>query len=220
MSKPILVVDNYDSFVYTIVSYLRELGAECVVYENDKIDVDLVEDDQVAGVLISPGPGTPSQAGGSLEVMSRCAARATPTLGVCLGHQALAELFDGAVVQADQVIHGHASTVYHDGVGVFAGVPGPFTATRYHSLVVDPASVPPELLVTAWTSDNVIMGLAHRSLPMAGVQFHPESVLSEHGHRMLANWLAQCGLVEAMRRYQGLSPRLRCGRGAASEVSS
>lgn len=220
MSKPILVVDNYDSFVYTIVSYLRELGAECLIYANDNIDVDLVEEDRVAGVLISPGPGTPSHAGGSLDLMGRCATRATPVLGVCLGHQALAELYGGRVVPARQIVHGHASTVHHDAVGIFAGVPGPFAATRYHSLVVDPDSVPPELLVTAWTSDNVIMGLAHRSLPLVGVQFHPESVLSQHGHRMLANWLAQCGQIEAMRRFQGLSPRLRLGEGAPADVPS
>jgi para-aminobenzoate synthetase component II len=172
----VLVIDNYDSFVYTIVGYLRQLGARCRVVRNDEVGVEAVED--VAGVLLSPGPGTPDRAGVSPAMVERCAETGTPLLGVCLGHQALAEVFGATVTQAEELMHGKTSLVHHRGAGVLDGLPDPFTATRYHSLAVVRNTVPDELDVTASTDGGVVMGLQHRELPLYGVQFHPESVLT------------------------------------------
>ncbi|MCM3661173.1 aminodeoxychorismate/anthranilate synthase component II [Georgenia satyanarayanai] len=202
----LLVVDNYDSFVWTIVGYLEQLGASTVVQRNDAVTADPRDFD---GVLVSPGPGTPKEAGASLEVIERCAEHRVPMLGVCLGHQALGELFGGTVTHATELMHGKTSPVEHDGSGVFAGLPTPFTATRYHSLAVDAATVPEDLVVTATTAGGVVMGLQHRELPLHGVQFHPESVLTEHGHRLLANWLAVTGDAEAPARSEGMAPLVR-----------
>ncbi|WP_152188987.1 aminodeoxychorismate/anthranilate synthase component II [Georgenia satyanarayanai] len=202
----LLVVDNYDSFVWTIVGYLEQLGASTVVQRNDDVTADPRDFD---GVLVSPGPGTPKEAGASLEVIERCAEHRVPMLGVCLGHQALGELYGGTVTHAAELMHGKTSPVEHDGSGVFAGLPTPFTATRYHSLAVDAATVPEELDVTATTAGGIVMGLQHRELPLHGVQFHPESVLTEHGHRLLANWLAVTGDAEAPARSAGLAPLVR-----------
>lgn len=188
----ILVVDNYDSFVFNLVQYLQQLGAECVVRRNDEVGVDDVDALAVDGVLLSPGPGVPAEAGVTEEMVRWCAGR-MPVLGVCLGHQAIAEVYGGIVDRAEELLHGRTSEVLHDGLGVLAGLPQPFTATRYHSLAVIDGSVPDELEVTARTRAGVIMGLRHRQHPIEGVQFHPESVLTQGGHRILANWLAICG---------------------------
>ena len=184
----VLVIDNYDSFTYNLVQYLGELGAEPVVHRNDEIDLAGIEEMAPDAILISPGPGTPDDAGISLDVIREWSGR-RPILGVCLGHQAIGQVFGGAVVRADEVMHGKTSLVEHDGSGVFAGLPSPFEATRYHSLVVDPASVPDELVVTATTRDGVIMGLRHRSHDVEGVQFHPESILTATGHQLLQRFL-------------------------------
>lgn len=212
----ILVVDNYDSFVYTIVGYLDQLGARTVVVRNDAVpepdaegrfhDADGTVFD---GVLVSPGPGTPKEAGQSEQVIRACAASRTPMLGVCLGHQALAEVYGATVTHAPELMHGKTSLVEHEGEGVLAGLPAPFTATRYHSLAVVSDTVPSALEVTASTSGGVIMGLQHRDLPLHGVQFHPESVLTEGGHRLLANWLEACGLDGAVERSAGMAPLVR-----------
>ena len=198
----ILVVDNYDSFVYTIVGYLDQLGADTVVVRNDAVpepDPDGVfrdaEGTPFDGVLVSPGPGTPHDAGASEDVIRACAQSRTPMLGVCLGHQALAEVYGATVKHAPELMHGKTSLVEHDGTGVLAGLRSPFTATRYHSLAVVPETVPDELVVTGTTATGVVMGVQHRELPLHGVQFHPESVLTEGGHRMLATWLTTCGLT-------------------------
>jgi len=203
----ILVIDNYDSFVYTIVGYLRQMGAETVVVRNDAVDFSVIS--AFDGVLVSPGPGTPADAGASMEVTRACAAVAMPMLGVCLGHQALAEAFGGVVSHAPELMHGKTSLVSHEGGSVLSGLPSPFTATRYHSLAVETASVPAELEVTATTANGIIMGLRHRELPLHGVQFHPESVLTEGGHRLLANWLEMCGMPDPAGRSAGLSPLVR-----------
>ncbi len=202
--RRILVVDNYDSFVYTIVGYLEQLGAECRVVRNDAVAPSEVSEHD--GVLVSPGPGTPEEAGVSLEVIRACAQRRTPMFGVCLGHQALAVAFGAVVDRAPELVHGKTSLVHHDGTGVLEGLPSPFTATRYHSLTIEPATLPPELLTTGHTDSGVIMSVRHRELPLHGVQFHPESVLTEGGHRMLANFLAMCGDPQAIARSEGLSP--------------
>lgn len=203
----ILVVDNYDSFVYTIVGYLNQLGAETVVVRNDAVPP-LAERTGFDGVLVSPGPGTPAEAGASMAVIRDCAQTGTPMLGVCLGHQALGEVYGGTVTHAPELMHGKTSEVEHEGAGVLDGLASPFTATRYHSLAVVSGTVSDELVVTARTGD-VIMGLQHRSLPLFGVQFHPESVLTEGGHRLLANWLRVCGDDEAVERSAGLHPLVR-----------
>lgn len=199
----ILVVDNYDSFVYNLVQYLAQLGAEVQVRRNDDVTLDEVR--HFDGVLISPGPGTPSQAGICLELV-RSKAGKVPILGVCLGHQAIAEAFGATVDRAPELLHGKTSSVHHTGAGILDGLPDPFTATRYHSLAVVPDTVPNDLVVTGWTDSGVIMALRHRELPVEGVQFHPESVLTEGGHRMLANWLAICGDPGAVERSHDLAP--------------
>ena len=200
----ILVVDNYDSFVFNLVQYLGQLGAECVVMRNDEVKVS--DADNYDGVLISPGPGTPEEAGVTMEMIRYCAEKKIPLFGVCLGHQAIAAVFGGVVSRAPELLHGKTSQVHHKEVGVFYELPSPFTATRYHSLAVERDSVPPELEITGETENGIVMGLRHKSLPIEGVQFHPESVLTEHGHAMLANWLVECGDKDARSRAIGLSP--------------
>jgi anthranilate synthase/aminodeoxychorismate synthase-like glutamine amidotransferase len=193
----IVVIDNYDSFVYNLVQYLGELGAEPVVYRHDAIDENGIRELVPDGLLISPGPGTPDDAGISCEVI-RSLGESVPVLGVCLGHQCIGQVFGGQVVRAAAVMHGKTSVIHHDGRGIFTGLQDPLVATRYHSLVVAPASVPDVLEVTATTDDGTIMGLRHRTLPIEGVQFHPESILTAEGHRLLANWLSGCGQPEAL----------------------
>ena len=188
----ILVIDNYDSFTYNLVQYLRELDAEVEVYRTDRVSVADIAAMRPAGILISPGPGTPADAGVSLEVIRELGAEIS-ILGVCLGHQSIAEAFGGRVVRAERLMHGRTSPVEHDGRGVFEGLPSPFTATRYHSLIVDKDELPDSLEATAFTPEGELMGLRHRSLPIHGVQFHPEAFLTEHGHAMLRNWLALAG---------------------------
>ncbi len=207
----VLVVDNYDSFVYTIVGYLTRLGARCTVVRNDEVDASAADD--VAGVLLSPGPGTPAEAGVCPAMVEHCAATSRPLLGVCLGHQALGEVFGATVTHASELMHGKTSQVLHEGRGVLDGLATPFTATRYHSLAVVADTVPAELDVTARTAGGVVMGLQHRELPLFGVQFHPESVLTEGGHRLLANWLAACGDAGAVDRSHGMAPLVHHGAG-------
>ena len=189
MATRVLVIDNYDSFVYNLVQELGELGADPVVHRNDAIDVTAIRAATPDLILISPGPGRPENAGVSMAVIEELAG-VIPILGVCLGHQAIGQVFGGDVVQAPSLMHGKTSAIHHDGRGVFTGLPDPFTATRYHSLVVEPSTVPSELEVTAQTSDGVIMGLRHRTLAVEGVQFHPESLLTPEGPSLLANFLA------------------------------
>ena len=187
----VLVIDNYDSFVYNLVQYLAQLGAETTVRRNDEVDLD--ELDTVDGMLVSPGPGTPERAGASIEAIRRSADRGLPVLGVCLGHQAIGVAWGGVVERAPELLHGKTSLVHHDADGVLAGLPNPFVATRYHSLSIRPDSLPAALEVTGRTESGVIMAVRHRELPVAGVQFHPESVLTQGGHRLLANWMASAG---------------------------
>jgi para-aminobenzoate synthetase component 2 len=189
----VLVLDNYDSFVYNLVQYLGQLGADVVVRRNDAVKPAELAELDVDGVVISPGPGTPQDAGESMAFVTACAERRLPLFGVCLGHQAIGAVFGSPVVRAPELLHGKTSEVVHDGSGVLAGLPSPFTATRYHSLAVSEAELPPEILVTGRTASGVVMSLRHESLPIDGVQFHPESVLTQGGHRMLANWLRGCG---------------------------
>jgi len=192
MGPRVLLIDNYDSFVYNLVQELGELGAEPVVHRNDAIDVAGIRAERPDAVLISPGPGRPEDGGVSLEAIGTLSGE-IPLLGVCLGHQCIGQAFGGRVVAAPHLMHGKTSEIHHDGRGLFAGLPNPFVATRYHSLVVDPASVPDELEVTATSSDGVVMGLRHRTLAVEGVQFHPESVLTASGPALLANFLGQLG---------------------------
>jgi para-aminobenzoate synthetase component II len=187
----VLVIDNYDSFVYNLVQYLAQLGAQVTVRRNDEVDLD--ELDGVDGVLVSPGPGTPERAGASVDVIRRSAERALPVLGVCLGHQAIGVAWGGVVERAPELLHGKTSLVAHEGTGVFAGLPNPLVATRYHSLSIRPDTLPDVLEVTGRTDGGVIMAVRHRELPVVGVQFHPESVLTVGGHRLLANWMASAG---------------------------
>jgi len=184
----ILVIDNYDSFTYNLVQYLGELGAVVEVHRNDQISARAVEARRPEAVLISPGPGNPDEAGITLELLTQHAG-ALPMLGVCLGHQAIGQAFGGRVIRAEHLMHGRTSPIHHAGSGVFAGLPTPFTATRYHSLIVERATFPAELEITAWTEQGEIMGLRHKQLPIEGVQFHPESFLTEHGHALLENFL-------------------------------
>ncbi len=210
-TRRVLVVDNHDSFVHTLVGYLVELGASCDVIEADDVtDVEAAVDG-FDGVLISPGPGRPSDAGASIEVVRAAGARRLPLLGVCLGHQALAEAFGATVAHAPELLHGITSPVHHVGVGIFQGLPDPFDATRYHSLAVVRSTLPDELAVTAETDSGVVMGLAHTTLPLTGVQFHPESVLTEGGYRLLGNWLESIGVDGARARGAGLSPHRHVG---------
>ncbi|WP_112276115.1 aminodeoxychorismate/anthranilate synthase component II [Lentzea terrae] len=187
----VLVVDNYDSFVYNLVQYLAQLGAECVVRRNDEVDLDEIKN--VDGVLVSPGPGTPERAGSSIDVIKTCADTGKPVFGVCLGHQAIGVVWGGTVDRAPELLHGKTSIVFHEGKGVLDGVPKPFIATRYHSLTVLPETIPAEFEVTGKTETGIVMAMRHKELPVEGVQFHPESVLTDGGHRMLANWLKVCG---------------------------
>lgn len=200
MSGRILVIDNYDSFVYNLVQYLGQLSVQTVVWRNDE---DALSGDAAAyeaavaefdGVLLSPGPGTPQRAGATMPLVGVAARTGKPLLGVCLGHQAIGAYFGGTVDRAPELLHGKTSQVYHDDLGVLAGLPSPFTATRYHSLTVVPETIPDELVVTGRTDTGIVMAMMHRDLPIHGVQFHPESVLTQGGHRMLANWLVLCGI--------------------------
>ena len=200
----ILVVDNYDSFVFNLVQYLGQLGAECTVVRNDQVDAS--EASKYDGVLISPGPGVPEEAGVSIPMINYCAENKIPLFGVCLGHQAIGVAFGATVSRAPELLHGKTSQVIHNGGGALANLPSPFTATRYHSLAVEKDTVPADIEVTGATESGVIMSMRHKTLPIQGVQFHPESVLTEHGHQMLANWLVECGDVDAPKRAVGLSP--------------
>jgi anthranilate synthase component II len=207
----VLVIDNYDSFVFNLVQYLGELGAEPIVRRNDEIDLAGVDALDPDAILISPGPGTPHDAGISCELIRRWAGR-RPILGVCLGHQAIGEVFGGDVVRAERVMHGKTSPIQHEGQGVFAGLPQPFEATRYHSLVVDPGTLPDELEVTAWTdpeagAGTVIMGLRHREHDVEGVQFHPESILTGTGHQILQRFLDRVSPTATPSRSPGLTAR-------------
>ncbi|KAA0114034.1 aminodeoxychorismate/anthranilate synthase component II [Mycolicibacterium sp. P9-22] len=191
----VLVVDNYDSFVFNLVQYLGQLGVNAQVWRND--DARLSDPDAIAadfdGILLSPGPGTPERAGASIALVQACAAARTPLLGVCLGHQAIGVAFGGTVDRAPELLHGKTSVVHHTDAGVLQGLPDPFTATRYHSLTILPETLPDVLEATGRTDSGVIMAVRHTELPIHGVQFHPESILTEGGHRMLANWLGYCG---------------------------
>ncbi|MEW5811820.1 MAG: aminodeoxychorismate/anthranilate synthase component II [Actinomycetota bacterium] len=221
----VLVVDNYDSFVFNLVQYLGQLGVDAQVWRND--DERLSSDEAVAaaaadfdGVLLSPGPGTPERAGASIPLVHACATAATPLLGVCLGHQAIGVAFGGTVDRAPELLHGKTSTVFHTDRGVLRGLPDPFVATRYHSLTILPDTVPAELEVIARTEGGVIMGVRHVELPIHGVQFHPESILTQGGHRMLANWLAECGAAPAEALVARLEDEVATAVAAATTRSS
>jgi para-aminobenzoate synthetase component 2 len=185
----ILVIDNYDSFTYNLVQYLGELGAQVVVKRNDAVSVDDIRELAPAGVLISPGPGRPEEAGVSLELIGEIGAK-IPIFGVCLGHQCIAQHFGASVVRAERLMHGRTSEIFHHGRGLFRNLPSPLTATRYHSLIVKRDTIPKGLEVTAWTDRDEVMGIRHIELPIEGVQFHPESFLTEHGHELIRNWLS------------------------------
>jgi para-aminobenzoate synthetase component II len=210
----ILVVDNYDSFVFNLVHYLAQLGAEVSVRRNDELTATEPLDLGVDGVLLSPGPGRPEDAGVCVELVREVGAQ-LPVLGVCLGHQAIVTAFGGTVERAPELLHGKTSEVHHGGAGVLAGLADPFTATRYHSLAAVEESLPPELEVTARTAGGVVMALRHRDLPVEGVQFHPESVLTEGGHLLLANWLTGCGDSQALGRAPALVAAVERQRVAA-----
>lgn len=203
MTARILIVDNYDSFVFNLAQYLAQLGAAVDVRRNDELGTS--DADGYDGVLLSPGPGEPHDAGVCIDMVHACAGR-IPLFGVCLGHQAIGAAFGGVVSRAPELLHGKTSMVHHRGVGVLRGLPDPFRATRYHSLAVERDSIPPELEITGWTDSGVVMALRHRVHDIEGVQFHPESVLTEGGHLMLANWLARCGDPGAIARSEGLAP--------------
>ena len=209
----ILVVDNYDSFVFNLVQYLGQLGAETVVRRNDEVQP--TDARGYDGVLLSPGPGTPEKAGVSVEMVAACEAEGVPLLGVCLGHQAIAVAHGATVRRAPELLHGKTSEVEHEGTGVLQDLPSPFTATRYHSLAVDESTLPDQLAVTGRTPTGVVMALRHRDKPVEGVQFHPESVLTQGGHLLLASWLQQCGNGEARSRAPELSERVEHKRRAA-----
>ena len=203
MATKILVIDNYDSFVFNLVQYLGQLGAECTVVRNDEVEADAAKD--FDGVLISPGPGIPDKAGVSIAMIKFCAENKVPLFGVCLGHQAIGVAFGATVSRAHELLHGKTSLVHHKSQGVLAGLPTPFTATRYHSLCVEPDTVGEDLEITSQSDSGIVMSMRHRTLPIEGVQFHPESVLTEHGHAMLANWLFECGDMQARNKAVGLS---------------
>ncbi len=203
MGARILVIDNYDSFVFNLVQYLAQLGADCDVRRNDEVLPNFGS--TYDGVLLSPGPGPPEAAGVCIDTV-RALAGKVPVFGVCLGHQAIAAAYGAVVGRAPELLHGKVSQINHDGRGVLTGLPSPFTATRYHSLAVEESTMPPELEVTARTDSGVVMALRHRELILEGVQFHPESVLTDHGHRILANWLVTCGDSDAIERSSGLAP--------------
>jgi len=190
-TRMILLIDNYDSFTYNLVHYLAELGAEVMVERNDALDVDAAIGLNPDAIVLSPGPCDPDQAGICLPLTLAAGAAKLPLLGVCLGHQSIGQAFGGKVVRANEIVHGKIGTIHHDGAGVFAGLPSPLRGTRYHSLVVERESLPDVLEVTAWLDDGTIMGLRHRTLPIEGVQFHPESIRSEHGHAMLKTFLTR-----------------------------
>lgn len=207
----VLVVDNHDSFVHTLVGYLRELGADTAMVESDAVDAASLER-MLSGydaLLLSPGPGAPADAGISIEAVRIAARLRMPTLGVCLGHQTIGEAFGTPVSPAPELMHGMVSPVIHDGSALFAGIPSPFDVGRYHSLSLDASDLPAEVVVTARTEDGTVMALAHRELPLHGVQFHPESVLTEGGYRLLANWLELCGDPAAVARSESLHPLSR-----------
>ncbi|NDC13439.1 MAG: aminodeoxychorismate/anthranilate synthase component II [Actinobacteria bacterium] len=206
MGTRILVIDNYDSFVFNLVQYLQELGAECTVRRNDEVGAESAAD--YDGVLISPGPGTPEEAGVSMAMIKKCAEIKKPLLGVCLGHQAIATAFGATVNRAPELLHGKTSIVSHQQSGILENIPSPFVATRYHSLAIDESTLPKEIEVTGRSESGVVMSVRHKELPIEGVQFHPESVLTEHGYQMLGNWLVQCGDREARKRSEGMSPLL------------
>jgi para-aminobenzoate synthetase component 2 len=210
----ILVVDNYDSFVYNLVQYLGQLGVDCDVRRNDEIAVADIAALDPAGILLSPGPGTPQRAGICLDVIRQYAGR-VPIFGVCLGHQAFGAAYGATVTRAPELLHGKTSEVHHAGAGVLAGLPDPFTATRYHSLAVVDATLPDEIEVTGRTASGIVMAMRHRSLPIEGVQFHPESVLTQGGHLMLANWLAVCGYPQGLDRAPELAAAVEARRVAA-----
>jgi para-aminobenzoate synthetase component 2 len=211
----VLVVDNYDSFVYNLVQYLGQLGASVVVRRNDEVGPGDLDALGVDGVLISPGPGMPQDAGNSMALVSACADRSLPLFGVCLGHQAIGAVFGAPIVRAPELLHGKTSAVVHDGSGVLAGLPSPFTATRYHSLTVEESALPAEIVVTGHTESGVVMALRHATLPIDGVQFHPESVLTQGGHLMVANWLRRCGGEVAQARADELAAEVEALRAAA-----
>jgi para-aminobenzoate synthetase component 2 len=206
MGTRILVVDNYDSFVFNLVQYLQQLGAQCTVVRNDEIAPE--ESDNFDGVLISPGPGTPEEAGASIDIIKRCAEKETPLLGVCLGHQAIGVAFGATVKRAPELLHGKTSQISHNKSGVLREITSPFTATRYHSLAIEEGTLPSEIEVTGRSESGVVMAIRHKELPIEGVQFHPESVLTDHGYQMLGNWLVQCGDIDARKRSEGMSPLL------------
>ncbi|MFC5005272.1 aminodeoxychorismate/anthranilate synthase component II [Dactylosporangium cerinum] len=210
----VLVIDNYDSFVFNLVQYLGQLGVDCDVRRNDEISVDEVGAAKPAGILLSPGPGTPERAGICMSVIERYAGE-IPIFGVCLGHQAFGAAFGATVTRAPELLHGKTSLVSHSGQGVLKGLPDPFIATRYHSLAVVESTLPPQIEVTGRTESGVIMAMRHRELPIEGVQFHPESVLTQGGHLMLANWLAACGLPAALDRAPELVAEVEARRVAA-----
>ena len=209
----VLVIDNYDSFVYTLGGYLQQLGAETEVVRNDAFAAEVAAERiaEYDAILLSPGPGTPASAGVSIPIVHAALAAGTPLLGVCLGHQAIAEALGATVTHADELMHGKTSLITHDGSAFFDGVPQPFRATRYHSLAVVNGTMPDSLETTARTEGGIIMGLRHRDASVVGVQFHPESVMTEGGYRMLGNWLAEVGLTGASERAKELSPLLRLG---------
>ena len=200
----ILVINNFDSFVFNLVDYLKRLSAECTVLNNDQIDLTQIE--KYDGVLISPGPGTPEGAGASIEVVKKCAELRKPLLGICLGHQAIGVAFGGIVERAPELLHGKTSEVTHNNSGVLQNIASPFTATRYHSLIIKSNSLPQELEVNAKSESGIIMAIKHRSLPIEGVQFHPEAILTEHGYQIIGNWLVQCGDQAARKRSEGFNP--------------
>lgn len=189
IGQMLLLIDNYDSFTYNLVHYLGDLGADIVVRRNDALDVQAAMAMNPAGIILSPGPCDPDQAGICLALTQAAAETRTPLLGVCLGHQTIGQAFGGKVVRCHEIVHGKMGVMHHDAKGLFAGLPDPFEATRYHSLVVERDSLPEYLEVTAWLEDGTIMGLQHRDLPIHGVQFHPESIASQHGHDLLQNFL-------------------------------